>query len=237
MKRVAARLGVRAPLRSYYSIGLGAQAVSPLELARAYSAFANGGYRFDTKRFGNRPRTVLSIEDRRGRPVDQRELMPRAAAKLRPQTAAWVNAALQDVVERGTGRLAAIPGRPVAGKTGTTENYGDAWFVGYTPQLVVAVWVGYRKELRPMLTEYEGEPVTGGTLPALIWKSFVERAHPKHAPEVEQFEPPSLAGYAAKLVVNQGGRIQLDNGNCDAAVEVAYFPGFGPKESADCAAD
>jgi penicillin-binding protein 1A len=237
VKRVAARLGVTAPLRSYYSIGLGAQAVSPLELARAYSAFANGGYRFDTGRFGNRPRTVVSIEDREGRPVDQRELMPRAAAKLRPQTAAWVNAVLQDVVERGTGTLAAIPGRPVAGKTGTTENYGDAWFVGYTPQLVVAVWVGYRKELRPMLTEYEGEPVTGGTLPALIWKSFVERAHAGYAPEVEQFEPPSLAGYAAKLVVNRGGRIQLDNGNCDAAVEVVYFPGFGPKESADCAAD
>jgi penicillin-binding protein 1A len=237
VKRVAARLGVTTPLRNYYSIGLGAQAVSPLELARTYSAFANGGYRFDTQKFGNRPRAVVSIDARSGRPIDRRALMPRAVQKLRPQTAAWVNALLQDVVERGTGTAAALPDRPVAGKTGTTENYGDAWFVGYTPQLVVAVWVGYRKTLRPMLTEYEGDPVTGGTLPALIWKSFVERAHPKHAPEVEQFEPPSLAGYAAKLVVARDGRIQLDNGNCDAAIEVAYFPGFGPKESADCGAE
>ena len=66
-------------------------------------------------------------------------------------------------------------GRPVAGKTGTTENYGDAWFVGYTPQLVTAVWVGYPNTLRPMLTEYHGDAVAGGTFPALIWKSFMER--------------------------------------------------------------
>jgi len=66
-------------------------------------------------------------------------------------------------------------GRPVAGKTGTTENYGDAWFVGYTPQLVAAVWVGYPTGLKPMLTEYNGDAVAGGTFPALIWKSFMER--------------------------------------------------------------
>ena len=234
---VARRLGVTSPLRNYYSIGLGAQGVSPLEIARAYSAFANGGFRFVTEKFGNRPRTIVSVSDRDGRPLDENELLPRAVRQIRPQTAAWVNVLLQEVVERGTGVLAAVPGRPVAGKTGTTENYGDAWFVGYTPQLVVAVWVGYRSTLRPMLTEYEGEPVTGGTLPALIWKSFVRRAHAKHAPAVEQFEPPSFTDYSAKLVVNRAGKIQLDNGNCDAAVEVAYFAGSGPTESADCDAE
>ena len=61
------------------------------------------------------------------------------------------------------------------GKTGTTDNYGDAWFVGYTPELVVAVWVGYPDALTPMLTEFNGEPVAGGTLPAMIWKEFVEK--------------------------------------------------------------
>ena len=66
----------------------------------------------------------------------------------------------------GNGTRAALSdGRPVAGKTGTTENYGDAWFVGYTPQLVVAVWVGYPNELRPMLTDFHGEPVAGGPTP------------------------------------------------------------------------
>ena len=73
---------------------------------------------------------------------------------------------LEDVVQSGTGKRAAIPGRQIAGKTGTTDNYGDAWFVGYTPELVVAVWVGYPDALKPMLTEFNGEPVAGGTLPA-----------------------------------------------------------------------
>ena len=82
---------------------------------------------------------------------------------------------LEDVVQSGTGTRAAIGGREVAGKTGTTDNYGDAWFVGYTPELVVAVWVGYPDALRPMLTEFNGEEVAGGTLPALIWKAFVEK--------------------------------------------------------------
>ena len=87
-----------------------------------------------------------------------------------------MNAILQKAVRLGTGKRAALVDRPVAGKTGTTENYGDAWFVGYTPQLVVAVWVGYPTTLKPMLTEFNGEAVTGGSFPALIWKTFVEKA-------------------------------------------------------------
>ena len=71
---------------------------------------------------------------------------------------------------------AQIPGTFVAGKTGTTENYGDAWFVGWTKELTVAVWVGYPDELRPMETEFNGEPVAGGTYPAAIWKSFMDKA-------------------------------------------------------------
>ena len=89
-----------------------------------------------------------------------------------------VNQLLQGVVSYGTGKAARLSGYAVAGKTGTTENYGDAWFVGYTPDLVTAVWVGYPDELRPMLTEYHGQPVAGGTYPALIWKAFMEKALP-----------------------------------------------------------
>ena len=69
------------------------------------------------------------------------------------------------VVTDGNGQACALVDRPAAGKTGTTDNYGDAWFVGYTPQLAVAVWVGYPDELKPMLTEFGGKPVAGGTLP------------------------------------------------------------------------
>ena len=83
---------------------------------------------------------------------------------------------LQGVVQYGTGVSAALPGVEVAGKTGTTENFGDAWFVGFTPDLVTAVWVGYPNKLVPMLTEFHGQPVEGGTFPALIWKAFMEKA-------------------------------------------------------------
>ena len=100
---------------------------------------------------------------------------PAPETALDSDQAAVLTGILEDVVRAGTGRRAGVAGKAVAGKTGTTDNYADAWFVGYTPELVVAVWVGYPDRLRPMLTEYGGKPVTGGTLPALIWKEFVER--------------------------------------------------------------
>src|SRR5207253_4121421 len=103
--------------------------------------------------------------------------------------AAIIDSLLEHVVTEGTGRRAVLSDRPAAGKTGTTENYGDAWFVGYTPQLAVAVWVGYPKGLRPMLTEFHGDPVAGGTFPALIWKSFTEGALPYLKDRPESFPP------------------------------------------------
>src|SRR5205814_3742318 len=79
---------------------------------------------------------------------------------------------LAQVITSGTGKAAQI-GEFAAGKTGTTENYGDAWFVGFNKDLTVAVWVGYPDRLKPMLTEYRGQPVAGGTYPAEIWHDFM----------------------------------------------------------------
>ncbi len=89
----------------------------------------------------------------------------------------------------------------MAGKTGTTENYGDAWFVGYTPQLAVAVWVGYPDRLEPMETEFEGDPVAGGTFPALIWRTFAERALDHLEEPPESFPYPSYESVVARQVV------------------------------------
>jgi penicillin-binding protein 1A len=83
---------------------------------------------------------------------------------------------LTGVVQSGTGTQAAIPGVVVAGKTGTTTNYGDAWFVGWTPDLTVAVWVGFPSKLVSMGTLYNGQPVEGGTFPAIIWHTFMLQA-------------------------------------------------------------
>jgi penicillin-binding protein 1A len=231
--RTAKRLGITSPLKSYFAIGLGAEAVNPLEMARAFSAFANGGARIDGKAFGNRPRAILTVRNENRRLVDWNKPLRRQV--LTENTAALVTSLLQSVVRSGTGKRAQLSdGRHVAGKTGTTENYGDAWFVGYTPQLVAAVWVGYPNGLRPMLTEYHGDAVAGGTYPALIWKSFMERALPYLKDEPEDFPAVSLPYSVPKLVVFRNGRLELDNGNCQSPREILYFEGQEPPRTADC---
>jgi penicillin-binding protein 1A len=225
-------LGVRSQLENYFAIGLGAEAVNPLEMARAFSAFAADGYRIDGSIFGDKPRAVLSVEK-----PDAKKPGPNRPLKmpvLRRTTALTVNSVLQRVITQGTGRRAALPDRPAAGKTGTTENYGDAWFVGYTPQLVTAVWVGYPNTLRPMLTEYHGEAVAGGTFPALIWKTFIESAIAHRHDEPAFFESPPLLSGSAKRVVRRDGQLLLDNGLCRGAQTVVYFTGYGPDRTARC---
>ena len=107
---------------------------------------------------------------------DGRKMINRKKTKrvLKPHVASTVGSILQTVVGRGTATRAQIPGVVIAGKTGTTESYGDAWFVGWTKEYTVAVWVGYPDEFKPMETEFQGEPVAGGTYPAGIWKTFMQ---------------------------------------------------------------
>jgi penicillin-binding protein 1A len=228
----AHRLGVKSRLDRYFAIGLGVEAVNPLELARAYASFATGGYRVDGSITGNRPRAIQSVvEQPGGEPVDNKVQPKRVLSR---RSASVVNSILQDVISRGTGRRAFLSDRPAAGKTGTTENYGDAWFVGYTPQLVTAVWVGYPDALRPMLTEFNGDAVAGGTFPALIWKTFMEDALERRKEEPEYFQlPPALYG-SSKRVVWRDGRLMLDNGLCKGAVDVVYFTDKGPSRTARC---
>ena len=228
----ARQLGVQSPLDPYFAIGLGAEAVNPLELARAFAAFPTGGVRLDSQIFGNRPRFTQKIQGCGFAQETEDRFVPRRV--LRRATALSINQMLQDVVRRGTGRRAALADRAAAGKTGTTENYGDAWFVGYTPQLVTAVWVGYPDTLRPMETEFHGDPVAGGTFPALIWKTFTEAALRSRGEEPETFEyPPFLSG-TSKRVIRRDGRVLLDNGLCRGALSVVYFTNYGPKRTANC---
>jgi membrane peptidoglycan carboxypeptidase len=223
----ANRLGIQSRLPGYFAIGLGALAVNPLEMARAYSAFDNDGKRVDGSITGNQPIVVDAVNGKRNAPVP-RQVLSTASASL-------VTQLLQGVVTSGTGKRAALPDRPVAGKTGTTENYGDAWFCGYVPQLVTCVWVGYPNNLVPMLHDFHGSPVAGGTYPAEIWKAFMQSALrylPDGQPRYFQ-APPSL--YASpRKVAWRNGQVELDNGWCRETTEVVYFASNGPGKTANC---
>jgi penicillin-binding protein 1A len=226
----AHKLGVTRPLDDYFAIGLGVEAVSPLEMARAFATLANGGERIDGSVLGNAPRAVLRVEN--GRWADAND--PVEKRVVDSNNTAIVNSILQRVVTEGTGVRAALDDRPVAGKTGTTENYGDAWFVGYTPQLAVAVWIGYPDKLKPMETEFEGDPVAGGTFPALIWKTFAEKALEYLEEPPETFPYPAYDAVVARQVVYRDDETQLDNGNCRETRQILYFVGTGPETEADC---
>jgi penicillin-binding protein 1A len=222
-------LGIRSPLDAYFSIGLGSAAVNPLEMARAYATIANGGRRVDGSLVGDRPRVVERVVRVRSGRVD--ENLPQPKRVLDEGESAVLTDILEDVVRSGTGKRANLSGRSIAGKTGTTDNYADAWFVGYTPDLVVAVWVGYPDGLRPMLTEFDGDPVAGGTLPAQIWREFVARATKA---DDTSFDSPPYLGSVPTWVVKRGGRWNLDNGYCRGARSLVYFSGEMPDRTADC---
>ena len=154
-------LGISSPLAPNLSIALGSSEVTLAELASAYSVFANQGRRAE-------PRFITKITDSQGNVID--EPAPQVQDVISPETAYLITSMLQSVVQRGTGKRAAALQRPTAGKTGTTNDLNDAWFVGYTPQLLAGVWVGF-DEKRTL-----GRLETGGHVAAPIWLHFMEQA-------------------------------------------------------------
>jgi penicillin-binding protein 1A len=156
----ARRLGITSDLTPGPSIALGASGVSLLELTGAYATFDNGGY-------GVWPRGIEQIRDRSGAILYQRAGAG-PGLLVQPQQVANMQDVLTSVVEWGTGRRARI-GRPAAGKTGTGQDFRDAWFIGFTAELVTGVWLG-NDDNSPM------KNVTGGGLPAQLWHNFMSAA-------------------------------------------------------------
>ena len=170
--RAARRLGITSRVGLEPAMALGAVEVSPIDMATAYDAFANGGRRVEA--YGiNRIRTP------RGRVIYQRSVREGATGQaINNPPLYYLNQMLRGVITSGTARSVAISGRDLAGKTGTTSDYKDAWFVGYTGGFVTAVWVG--KDDNSAM-----RGVTGGSSPAAIWKGFMEAALPRlNAPRI-----------------------------------------------------
>jgi penicillin-binding protein 1A len=187
--RTARRLGITSRIGLEPAMALGAVEVSPLEMAQAYDAFSNGGRRVQAH-------GISRIRTEQGRVIYQRAAREQGAVQaITNPYLYYLNQMLRGVVTSGTGRSAAISGRDLAGKSGTTSDYKDAWFVGYTGGFVTAVWVGKDDN-----TAMRG--VTGGSSPAAMWKGFMEAALPRlNAPAIpngpampEGWQPPSPVG-------------------------------------------
>jgi len=159
--RTAHRLGISSPLGEFASLALGTSGVTPLELTGAYAPFANGGN-------GVTPFGVLQVRTRGGKVLYRRK-PANTGAVMSVSDNMQMTRMMQEVTATGTGRAARLAERPTAGKTGTTQDFHDAWFVGFTADLVCGVWIGNDNNA-PM------KKATGGTLPARIFRAFMSDA-------------------------------------------------------------
>src|SRR4029077_12196288 len=176
VRDVAHRLGIQSSLPVVPSLALGAAEVTPLEVAVAFSTLANNGVR-------TRPLAVKQVMNPDSRVLEKRDV--RVEKVLTPQLAFIMNYLLKGVLDRGTADVARRWGftRPAAGKTGTTNDYKDAWFVGYTPDLLAVVWVGYDNQSKLGLS--------GAQAALPIWTEFMKNA--TASMPVTDFVPPPTA--------------------------------------------
>ena len=185
--RLATRFGIRSDLRPLPSIALGSQEVTLFELTRAFGAFAKGGVKLD-------PYFIVKIEDSRGNVLFERPDYNEVIVYPEP-LAKQMNAMMARVVLTGTGRRAQVPGWTVAGKTGTSQDWRDAWFIGYTSSLVGGVWVGNDDDTSM-------DHVTGGGLPADLWSDIVTIA-------LSAEDPVALAGAENLILLSEASERRL----------------------------
>ncbi len=207
IRNMAHRLGIQSSLPALPSLALGSVEVSPLEVGVAFSTLANNGVRTE-------PLAVKQVMDQGGRVLEKRDI--RVEKVITPQLAFMMNHLLKGVLDRGTGRAARIQGfdRPAAGKTGTTNDTKDAWFVGYTPDLLAVVWVGFDNQSKL------GLPGAQAALP--IWTEFMKRATVGSpvtdfipAPGIKMIDIDPLSGYRATP-------------NCPQVIQEAFLEGEEP---------
>jgi len=171
--------GITTKLDPNLSLALGSSAVSPLDMAGAYATFARAGVAI-------KPQLLRRIENNKGQVIETFE--PRVDKVFEPEPVAELVDCMQEVVRSGTGTQARLPDRPVAGKTGTADESKDIWFIGFTPDLVTAVWAGNDDNL-----PIPGTYVTGGTVMAKIWRDYMTAYYDKHPTPPGSFIAPTAA--------------------------------------------
>jgi len=207
----AKRFGLKGDYQPYLSLALGAAEATLVEMTSAYSAFPNQGVRLE-------PYSVMSIADREGNVLLENRPEPHEA--LRADTAFVMTNLLRGVVQRGTAQAAAALDWPLAGKTGTMDEYTDAWFIGFDPNITVGVWVGY-DEKKPL-----GNGETGAAAALPIWMDFVKVYLDKYADRKNppQFEAP---GNIVFVTLDSGVSEAFINGT-QPAVSVTAAPSPTP---------
>jgi len=177
--KIAQRMGIKSHIDPFPSLALGTSEVSPLELTSAFGTFVNKGIHFD-------PISILKVEDKNGILIEQ--YTPEYVQSISPESATLLVSMMQDVVNFGTGAgVRRYFKYPAAGKTGTTQDFSDAWFIGFTPTLTAGCWVGF-DDHRIKFTGWYGQ---GAKAALPIWAMFMEAAYKNLNLEVEYFQ---LAG-------------------------------------------
>jgi membrane carboxypeptidase/penicillin-binding protein len=204
---VAQRAGISSPLPPYPSVVLGAAEVTPFEVAQAFSTLANSGLR-------TTPLSVKKVFLRSGTPIERNRVQVEQA--ISADTAFLVTYLMEGVINVGTGRGARARGfiRPAAGKTGTTNDYRDAWFVGFTPNLLTVVWVGFDHK-RPL-------NLAGAEAALPIWTDFMKQAT-AGLPDTPFIPPPGIV-----LVRIDPASGQLATPACPRAIQEAFYQGDEP---------
>ena len=224
----AAKLGIETPMQRDLTMGLGSTAVTPLEMLTAYTVFANGGILIP-------PTYITRIKDRDGRilesidpadfstgmAADQRLIRKPPRRVISPETAYLISNIMESVVREGTGWRAKAINRPSAGKTGTTNDLKDAWYIGYIPQLACVSWVGYDQE-RPL-----GKSETGSRAAAPAWVAFMKEAS-KQYPRAEFKVPDSIEFHP----VDPKNGLLLAGDDKKAYYE-AFAPGTAPTQKSE----
>ena len=208
--KLAHQVGIESELRREMALALGVSEVSPVELVSAYGVFANGGVRAE-------PFAIRKVTDQQGRILEQH--VTETQEVMRPETAYVLVNVMKGVIERGTGVRARVLERPLAGKTGTTDDATDVWFVGFSPSLVAGVWIGY--DVKRSL----GSAETGGRLALPIWIHFMQKVLPDTEPE----DFPIPENVIAMPVDHQTGR-PTPPGTTGAIMEY-FIKGAEPKSA------
>lgn len=200
------KAGITSELRADLSLALGTSEITPLEIASAYATIANLGLKVD-------PLSIIQIEDYSGKVI--KDNIPQKKKVFKEETCYVLINMMEEVIKRGTGWNAKI-GRPAAGKTGTTDDFVDAWFIGFTPDLVTAVYIG-NDDRKPL-----GNKMTGGVIAAPIWAKFMKNALENN--EKKDFLQPDKITKIS--VCKESGLLPTDS--CPERLTVTFIKGTEP---------